>query len=155
MPLGDGYTAEEQITGEAEHGGLQIITVTLMKWTPLNVISRKNSYKEQLCYRPEGVFYYMKADMGLSPGGKMKQVKYTKTHTKSTIGKLEQATVVLFSCNPTTWRSITGEAPPHKTPTAATYTKAGLPWFDYYDETQNGSECIHYSSKTKKCEATG
>ena len=24
MPLGEGYTAEEQITGEAEHGGLQI-----------------------------------------------------------------------------------------------------------------------------------
>ena len=24
MPLGAGYTAEEQITGEAEHGGLQL-----------------------------------------------------------------------------------------------------------------------------------
>ena len=25
MPLGSGYSAEEQITGEAEHGGIQII----------------------------------------------------------------------------------------------------------------------------------
>ena len=25
MPLGDGYTAEEQLTGEAQHGGLQIV----------------------------------------------------------------------------------------------------------------------------------
>ena len=25
MPLGEGYTAEEQLTGEAEHGGLQIV----------------------------------------------------------------------------------------------------------------------------------
>ena len=25
MPLGEGFTAEEQITGKAEHGGLQII----------------------------------------------------------------------------------------------------------------------------------
>ena len=25
MPLGQGYTAEEQVTGEAEHGGLQIL----------------------------------------------------------------------------------------------------------------------------------
>ena len=24
MPLGEGFTAEEQLTGEAEHGGLQI-----------------------------------------------------------------------------------------------------------------------------------
>lgn len=30
------------------------------------------------------------------------------------------------------WREITGEAPPTKPPTAADYTKAGLPWFDYY-----------------------
>ena len=28
MPLGAGYTAEEQITGEAEHGGLQIVVVS-------------------------------------------------------------------------------------------------------------------------------
>ena len=25
MPLGSGYSAEEQITGEAEHGGIQIV----------------------------------------------------------------------------------------------------------------------------------
>jgi hypothetical protein len=30
------------------------------------------------------------------------------------------------------WREITGETPPTKPPTAADYTKAGLPWFDYY-----------------------
>ena len=30
------------------------------------------------------------------------------------------------------WREITGEVPPTKPLTAADYTKAGLPWFDYY-----------------------
>ena len=30
------------------------------------------------------------------------------------------------------WRALTGEAPPTKPPTAAQYTAAGLPWFDYY-----------------------
>ena len=30
------------------------------------------------------------------------------------------------------WQEITGEAPPTRPPTAADYTKAGLPWFDYY-----------------------
>ena len=29
MPLGEGYTAEEQLTGEAEWGGLQIAVVPL------------------------------------------------------------------------------------------------------------------------------
>ena len=32
------------------------------------------------------------------------------------------------------WRAITGERTPTKPPTAARYTKAGLPWFDYYSE---------------------
>jgi hypothetical protein len=29
MPLGAGYTVEEQLTGEAEHGGIQIIACPL------------------------------------------------------------------------------------------------------------------------------
>ena len=31
MPLGQGYTAEEQITGKAEHGGLQIIVYPMKR----------------------------------------------------------------------------------------------------------------------------
>jgi hypothetical protein len=31
MPLGSGYTVEEQITGKAEHGGLQIIVYPMQK----------------------------------------------------------------------------------------------------------------------------
>ena len=36
--------------------------------------------------------------------------------------------------NSMVWRSITGQAPPTTPPTAAEYTRAGLPWFDYYSE---------------------
>ena len=35
--------------------------------------------------------------------------------------------------NSMTYRQITGCAPPTKPPSASHYTKAGLPWFDYYD----------------------
>jgi hypothetical protein len=31
------------------------------------------------------------------------------------------------------WKTVTGENPPATPPTAADYSKAGLPWFDYYD----------------------
>ena len=34
--------------------------------------------------------------------------------------------------NSATWTTITGERPPTEPPTAAAYTKAGLPWFEYY-----------------------
>lgn len=33
------------------------------------------------------------------------------------------------------YRRATGTTPPTKPPTAQEYSKAGLPWFDYYDET--------------------
>jgi hypothetical protein len=31
MPLGSGYSAEEQITGEAEHGGIQIVVYPMKR----------------------------------------------------------------------------------------------------------------------------
>ena len=36
--------------------------------------------------------------------------------------------------NSLVWREITGRQPPTTPPTAKEYAKAGLPWFDYYDE---------------------
>jgi len=36
-------------------------------------------------------------------------------------------------CNSLTWRQITGTNPPHPPLTAKEYTKAGLPWFEYFD----------------------
>jgi len=38
------------------------------------------------------------------------------------------------------WRSITGTEPPTTPLTAAEYTRAGLPWFDYYDESRIAAE---------------
>ena len=35
---------------------------------------------------------------------------------------------------------LTGAAPPHVPPTAAEYTAAGLPWFDYYDADRKALE---------------
>jgi hypothetical protein len=34
--------------------------------------------------------------------------------------------------NSVTWQAITGERPPTKPMSPQDYTKAGLPWFDYY-----------------------
>jgi len=45
---------------------------------------------------------------------------------------------LLLSLNPHSWTdtkawmAITGQQPPTTPPTASDYTRAGLPWFDYY-----------------------
>ena len=35
-------------------------------------------------------------------------------------------------CNSLVWQSVTGHLPPYPPPTAKSYSKAGLPWFESY-----------------------
>ena len=37
-------------------------------------------------------------------------------------------------CNSLVWQSVTGSHPPHPAPTSKQYNSAGLPWFEYYDD---------------------
>ena len=39
-------------------------------------------------------------------------------------------------CNSLVWRQLTSENPPTTPFTSKEYTDAGLPWFDYYDDSQ-------------------
>src|SRR5262249_23354294 len=39
--------------------------------------------------------------------------------------------------NSLTWQAITKQTSPKRPPTAADYTRWGLPWFDYYDDSLN------------------
>jgi len=41
MPLGEGYTVEEQLTGEAQHGGLQVAVY------PMKAAIYEERYKQQ------------------------------------------------------------------------------------------------------------
>ena len=57
------------------------------------------------------------------------------------------------------WQAITGEKIPTEMPTASQYTRAGLPWFDYYGgdaEALKGSEALSsMKSVTAMAEAKG
>ena len=71
MPLGEGYTAEEQLTNAAEHGGLQIVVYPV-----------KAAVYDELRSRPQVPDPNMDAampvasQMGLAPGGLMRQEVY-------------------------------------------------------------------------------
>src|SRR6516162_11063437 len=81
MPLGAGYTAEEQLTGEAEHGGMQIVVYPMKR----EVFERRFPEVEYVdsCLMDFEAFDMAprskrkrSADMGLAPGGRMKQEIY-------------------------------------------------------------------------------
>ena len=54
-----------------------------------------------------------------------------------------------------TWAAITGEAPPTEPPSAADYTAAGLPWFDYYGGDKTALEGAKRLGKLKSVKQMG
>ena len=135
MPLGSGYSAEEQITGKAEHGGLQIIVYPMKK----SVFKERFPEREERFGEPE-VMYSLcdmaceSPDMGLAPGGKMKQEIYEDPYNFDDWEQAVNSRCFVHLTNSLVWRAITGEEPPTVPFTSKEYTQAGLPWFDFYHE---------------------
>ncbi|MDF3149419.1 hypothetical protein PBV88_51690, partial [Streptomyces sp. T21Q-yed] len=74
------------------------------------------------------------AAMGLGVGGSMRQEVYQDDRPLSDWSNRAAGRVFVHLVTPPQWRRITGEAPPPSPVDRAAYTRAGLPWFDYYDE---------------------
>ncbi|MFB8247078.1 hypothetical protein ACFC5X_18805 [Streptomyces sp. NPDC055952] len=74
------------------------------------------------------------AAMGLGVGGSMRQEVYRDERPLSDWAKRPAGRVFVHLVTPPEWRRITGEAAPPSPVDRAAYTRAGLPWFDYYDE---------------------
>lgn len=137
MPLGQGYTAEEQITGKVEHGGLQIIAYPMSR----DVFERRFPVRQAIRLRKarlmaarEDEYDEMACSMGLAPGGRMTQEIYEDPYDFGDWDTTQSSRCFVHIANSQAWQSITREAPPMRPPTAADYTSNGLPWFDYYDE---------------------
>ncbi|MFC9307497.1 hypothetical protein ACFTWH_09775 [Streptomyces sp. NPDC057011] len=73
--------------------------------------------------------------MGLGVGGAMRQEVYRDERPLSAWAQEPAARVFVHLVTPPAWRRITGEEAPPSPADRAAYTQAGLPWFDYYDET--------------------
>ncbi len=126
MPLGDGHTAEEQLTGAAVHGGLQI-AVYPMKREVFDSLPDEPFF----CVREESPHGLM--GMGLAPGGKMTQEIYEDEHGLEAWDLDAGSRCFVTMVNAAQWIAMTGERPPTRPPTAREYAEAGLPWFLYYD----------------------
>ncbi|MGW0289154.1 hypothetical protein [Streptomyces tuirus] len=74
------------------------------------------------------------AAMGLGVGGSMRQEVYQDDRPLSDWSQRPAGRVFVHLVTPPEWRRITGEAAPPSPVDRAAYTRAGLPWFDYYDD---------------------
>lgn len=135
MPLGEGYSAEEQLSGQAEWGGLQIAVMPLKRavwqrqrreWEGRRQspsLYLETALPSMLCEAPL---------MGLAPGGRMKQSIYRDTFSLDDWDVAAADRVFVTLAHAKDWKSITGEAALPAPPSAADYAAAGLPWFSYY-----------------------
>ena len=130
MPLGEGYSVEEQLSRTAEHGGLQLIV------RPLKAAAYRRLQRERVDISRRSIddgIFACQADMGLAPGGRMRQEVYADTFKAADWSPKDLGRCFVTIVNTALWSPITGEAPPSVPPTAIDYTKAGLPWFEYYN----------------------
>jgi hypothetical protein len=130
MPLGMGYTVEGQVTGKEEFGGLQIVVYA----------SKPGRFPERPPERHWGraqlqMCCCLEAPaMGLGAGGRMRQSIYPDQYGADTWDQTNTGRTFVHIANSMAWREITGEEPPATPVSARSYTQAGLPWFDLYDE---------------------
>lgn len=134
MPLGQGYSAEEQLTGAAEHGGIQIL-VYPMKATRWEQIKRARAAKS-LEINSDIMFcrsaFNEDADMSLAPGGLMRQEIYDDNYGLDAWDTDNYARCFVHLLNSNQFHAVTDHSPPTKPITPAEYKQAGVPWFDYY-----------------------
>jgi hypothetical protein len=142
MPLGSGYSAEEQITGRAEHGGIQIVAYPMKRDVYQRRFPERRVEKTligaELRLGSTDSFLACSgtvAGMGLGAGGRMRQEIFEDPFAFEDWDLSRSSRCFVHIANSMVWSDITGNQPPTTPPTAREYTAAGLPWFDFYDET--------------------
>jgi hypothetical protein len=128
MPLGEGFSAEEQLTGAGIHGGIQVYVYPM----------KRQVYEELRGRRSMKEFGPVMCDdaapsMGLAAGGLMRQDIYEDEYGIDVWDQNAGSRCFVHLMNSVAYLQATKHLPPQEPPSAANYTKAGLPWFDYFD----------------------
>ncbi len=127
MPLGEGYTAEEQLTDAAEHGGLQIVVYPVKA-----AVYDERRSRIQVSHPNIDAAMLAPPQMGLAPGGLMRQEIYEDEYGFDAWDTSVRSRCFVHIVNSVQYVAVCGVEPPSRPPTATEYTSAGLPWFEYY-----------------------
>ncbi|WBO62335.1 hypothetical protein [Streptomyces camelliae] len=155
VPLGLGATVEGQVSGEEVWGGVQLQSFQLRddllaEWRRREQ-AKQEARRRALAVGPSGGYGApmmmsapgapapggagpLPAALGLGVGGSMRQEVYRDDRPLTDWSERPAGRVFVHLVTPPDWRRITGEAPPPSPVDRAAYTRAGLPWYDYYDD---------------------
>lgn len=142
MPLGQGYTVEEQIDPGSDVGGIQIEAIP-MKKDAYEKLKAKREAQASVRFAASMMMASASSshsEMGLGMGGSMKQKIYSDRYGMDQWDLENKQRCFVMLANAEQWMHITGEEPPLSPISAEVYSKAGLPWFDYYDDDREAIE---------------
>jgi hypothetical protein len=132
MPLGEGYTAEGQITGQEEHGGLQFAIYPMKADYYEKYIAGREMADE--AWDAMDLCACLEPEMGLAPGGVMRQSIYDDPYGIDAWDTSVMSRCFVHIVNSEMFRAITGFRPPTEPISADQYQIANIPWFDYWDD---------------------
>ena len=152
MPLGLGVTVEAQLSGKEEFGGIQILVFKPQRGK-LNAaaLSAAASGSEMLY----GLESFPVEMMGIGAGGKMKQKIYPDPYGSDIWNQNKYASIFVHLVNSEQYEKLTGLNPPQSPISPQTYTQAGLPWFDLYDEERGHLPAAKKLRKVKSINQSG
>ena len=130
-----GVTVEEQLTGSAEFGGIQIKAWPL-KASAYEAWARRRRSHFAGGEKDFNAVYCLDAslDMGLGMGGSMQQHIYQDQFGREQWETGYSSRCYVHLLNAEGYAEVTGHLPPHRPYDAGDYAAAGLPWFDYYSD---------------------
>lgn len=136
MPLGAGFTAEEQITGEAAHGGLQLAVYPMKRERYEILAQQRAAAKDDDSWMDRPAFLRSgnsdATAMGLAPGGLMRQTINQDPYGVDAWDQTAGARCFVHLVDSLSYYAITGHLPPQPPLTAKQYAAEGIPWFDAY-----------------------
>lgn len=145
MPLGAGYTVEEQLNGIAEHGGLQLAVYPLKADLFQHVLEKSVRERARVMSSPrrESRIQYG-IDFGLSNGGLLRQVIEKDPYGLDAWDQEHVVRCFVHLLNSKQYLAVTGEPYPRRPFSAQEYAQNGLPWFHAYSEgeTLEGAESL-------------
>jgi hypothetical protein len=133
VALGAGDSVEEQLTGAARLGGLQL---RVYEPKPGRFPDRPRAAGGRM----QAIMPAERAEdaaMGIAAGGSLRQKIYPDPHGIDTWDQTNLGEAFVYLVNSRQYEAITGRPPPPTPIDARLYTEYGLPWFSLYDDDQD------------------